>query len=820
MPAQDAINNNTQAPSQSATAEIALSLVDSIPAMTAYWDVNQRCQFASHAYGEWYGKSREQLIGVTMKEFLGPSYEKNLPHIHAALNGEIQTFEREIPQPDGSIRHALATYTPHLVKGQVQGLFVHVSDVTPLKQQEQKRHDLLQELTQSEQRFRTLTSMTSDWYWEQDEQFRFTAIGTTREVDLPSLHGRTLWDLAGGCGVSAEQWGEHRERMERHEPFRDFECGQGLSDGLTVWYSVSGDPRFDAAGRFIGYLGTGKEIARRKEIRTALQVARERLSVAMRGSNLGLWDWDLTTGVVHLDDQWARLADNSDYGSYQAPVADLQAIVHPDDLPEMLEALRETVKGLRAEYAVDHRIRTGSGKWKWVRSHGMVTARDEHGRTLRMTGTSKDIDAQKIGEQRLASLIGEQTAMLAASPIGIFTTRNDTIRRANAAMERLFGYSPRELIGLPVRVLSATEEQWQAISLDDYAALRRDGKLHTKVEYRRKDGSRFLGLLQGVPIDAAPQQGDLLFAVVDISEEEQLRQALVESEHRTRLATEFGDIGVWEHVVASDTIRWSRNIGPMFGIGEIAEIAVSELLKRIHPEDLSRFEDTRHRWAAQNSNEGIEHRLLRPDATIRWVYQRASAVLRHDGTVSHTVGTIQDITERKDAERKLQASEARLRQLLEISPIALRVMRASDHQLVFANQNYADLLHTTTEQALGTNPVQFHEDPEEYSEITRSVVEGQSAINRQGRLRTLDGHILWVLASYFPIEYEGAPAVIGWFYDITALRQAQSQAEDATRLKSEFLANMSHEIRTPMNGVIGLSRLLLGTGLQPQQREY
>lgn len=103
-----------------------------------YWDINQVCVFANNAYRGWFGKTRQELIGMTMEELLGPIYPKNLPYIRAAFAGEIQVFEREIPAPDGRIRYSLATYTPHIVEGQVRGIFVHVADVTPLKKLEQE----------------------------------------------------------------------------------------------------------------------------------------------------------------------------------------------------------------------------------------------------------------------------------------------------------------------------------------------------------------------------------------------------------------------------------------------------------------------------------------------------------------------------------------------------------------------------------------------------------------------------------------------------------------------------------------------------------
>jgi diguanylate cyclase (GGDEF)-like protein/PAS domain S-box-containing protein len=119
-------------------SEVLLTIVDHLDAMVAYWDVNQVCLFANTAYQEWFGKTREEMVGLTLKELLGPLYPKNLPYIVAALAGQRQVFEREIPTPDGRIRYSLATYTPHIVNSQVRGMIAHVADVAPLKKLEQE----------------------------------------------------------------------------------------------------------------------------------------------------------------------------------------------------------------------------------------------------------------------------------------------------------------------------------------------------------------------------------------------------------------------------------------------------------------------------------------------------------------------------------------------------------------------------------------------------------------------------------------------------------------------------------------------------------
>lgn len=118
--------------------EIVLNLVDHLDALAAYWDINKVCVFANIAYRDWLGKTREEAVGLTMEELLGPLYPKNLPYILAAYEGQVQVFEREIPTPEGRIRYSLVTYTPHIVDGQVQGMFVHAADVTPLKKLERE----------------------------------------------------------------------------------------------------------------------------------------------------------------------------------------------------------------------------------------------------------------------------------------------------------------------------------------------------------------------------------------------------------------------------------------------------------------------------------------------------------------------------------------------------------------------------------------------------------------------------------------------------------------------------------------------------------
>lgn len=116
----------------------------------------------------------------------------------------------------------------------------------------------------SEARFRALTELSSDWYWEQDAQWRFTQLSAAPlSPHRLDIIGKTRWDI-DGIGLTPEQWATHRDVLERHEPFAEFEYPMMTANGQLRWVSVSGTPMWDESGAFVGYRGVGKDITERK----------------------------------------------------------------------------------------------------------------------------------------------------------------------------------------------------------------------------------------------------------------------------------------------------------------------------------------------------------------------------------------------------------------------------------------------------------------------------------------------------------------------------------------------------------------------------
>ncbi len=141
----------------------------------------------------------------------------------------------------------------------------------------------------------------------------------------------------------------------------------------------------------------------RKSTSMALAASEERLELALRGANLGLWDWNIPADRIVINDHWATMA------GYDPLEVDLtfqgwKNLVHPDDLPEMIARLNAHLNGMIPFHEAEFRIRTKTGDWKWVQSRGKVVEKSEEGEPVRATGTQMDITERKQAELILRTI--------------------------------------------------------------------------------------------------------------------------------------------------------------------------------------------------------------------------------------------------------------------------------------------------------------------------------------------------------------------------------------------------------------------------------
>jgi PAS domain S-box-containing protein len=141
----------------------------------------------------------------------------------------------------------------------------------------QVRSDIVEALRDSEERFRTLVQFSFDVYWETDAQHRFIRQEFANTLTDPPVSeiGKTRWEVPY-LEPDEEGWRKHRETLDAHLPFRDFELARPTPEGGKRYVSVSGLPVFDKTGRFVGYRGVGRHITDTKRAEEALRESEAR----------------------------------------------------------------------------------------------------------------------------------------------------------------------------------------------------------------------------------------------------------------------------------------------------------------------------------------------------------------------------------------------------------------------------------------------------------------------------------------------------------------------------------------------------------------
>ena len=267
-----------------------------------------------------------------------------------------------------------------------------------------RRERLLAQARAAEARFRSLTELSADWFWETDAEHRITWLSGGGPVATlfggKPTYGRRFWEIPR-IEVDRRALESLLERLGSELPFFDLEIARADDRGARQVHIISGQSRKDARGRFVGYRGVGRDVTEQRRAERGLGVAKERLEMALDGGNLAEWHFDLESDELYAGDGWVRFLGH-DRSPPISRGSDFSGQLHPDDVPRMREALVRALKAEAPEYDVDLRIRTREGGWKWLHYRGRVTERGEDGRARRMSGIVADIDARKRAEEAAA----------------------------------------------------------------------------------------------------------------------------------------------------------------------------------------------------------------------------------------------------------------------------------------------------------------------------------------------------------------------------------------------------------------------------------
>ena len=479
---------------------------------------------------------------------------------------------------------------------------------------------------------------------------------------------------------------------------------------------------------------------------------------------------------------------------------------------------------------------TADGRWLAISMAMDVTERKQAERLIQESKESLAITLHSIGDAVIA------------------TDVEGRVIRMNSAAERLTGWTLADATGRPLpevfRIVNADTRKTVDNPVQKVMELGQVVGLANHTVLLAHDGQEYQVADSAAPIRNAA--GDIVGVVLvfsDVTEKYAMEQAIRENERLLKKAQLIAGIGSYVLDVPSGVWRSSEGFDRIFGIDESYNRSTEGWTALVHPNDRAMLDFYfKEEVLGQGRSFDKEYRIIRQnDRSVRWMHGLGKLEFDAHNRPVTMLGTIQDITERKQAEEAIRDSEMQYRTLAD-SGQALIWTAGTDKLCNYFNRVWLDFTGRALEQELGNGWVEgvHPEDFERCLDIYVTNFDQRKAFSMDYRLRHRDGEYRW-------IQDDGKPrynangeflGYIGYCLDITSRVQAEAELEQhrchledlvasrtaelaeardaadaANRAKSAFLANMSHEIRTPLNGIIGMTHILRRSSVTPVQAD-
>jgi PAS domain S-box-containing protein len=750
-------------------------------------------------YMSWHAESGELL---TPEEY---------PVVVALRAGEpVEPMELNIRRFDGSKGTVLASAAP--IKnglGQLMGVVGVNVDITERKRAEEER--LL-----AEQQYAILFNAVREGF----AHYKAIRDKQGNLVDLRVMDINPTGALLSG--VSREdQVGKTWRQM-----------WPGMEEKLFAIYdhvNKTGQPiRFDNENNLTGrtydvvitkvaqdeFLATFNDITERKQSEKALEESKNRINDILKSLGGGLLALDCTWTIIYVNEKATEIAGFSADELIGRTLWELW--------PELLGTKVEKSyrRSMEARVVEQFQVQgSQSGRWYEVSVYPSSEG---------ITVFYIDKTEQILAEERFNQAFH-------ASPNALVISRQEDgfIEAVNQTFIRFFGYSEQEVIGK-----TSTELGMFVIPADRQEAVRRlqrDRSVRDfELDVRLKSGEvRNVSL--SIEMMDVGGKSKMLTTIQDITLHKRAEEALRESEQRLKRAQEMAHLGSWELDLVNNRLTWSDEVYRIFGLQPQEFGATYEgFLQVVHPDDRSTVD---HAYSS-SIREGrdayeIEHRVVKHlSGEVRIVHEKCEHFRDQSGQVIRSIGMVQDITERKQAEEALQESERRFRSLADSMP-QLVWTALPDGTVDYYNSRYQEYheIKQLEPTAWEWAPVLHPDDLQPTVDAWQHALKTGETYQIEHRVRMANGSYRWHLSRGVPVLHENGQ-IVRWFgtaTDIHDVKLAEEQLKDyAERLErsnrelEQFAFMASHDLQEPLRKIEMFGDLLLerATSLDVLERNH
>ncbi|MBP8910523.1 MAG: PAS domain S-box protein [Phycisphaerae bacterium] len=726
-------------------------------------DADHKTTFVNARMAAMLGYTEEEMIGRVVEEFM---FEEDLPahreRMAARHEGKAARYEHRFRRKDGGEVWTLVSATALMSsQGRFEGSFALFADITERKRTEEA-------LRRSEERFRAIFKGAAAMVAVADTSGRWTHVNQY----MADLLGYSVGELTGMRALDITHPDDRPEaqallgRLLKGEiPSYRMERRHIRKDGGVVWVDLSVSPLHGDQGQVEGLIEVAFDITVLKESEEALIDNSRRLAETIRAGNIGLWDWDLATNRVRYSAEWKR-----QIGYEEDEIGDgfeeWESRVHPNDLGPTLARIREAIADASVRYQVEFRFRHKDGTYRWILAQSSVFC-DKEGHPNRVLGSHIDITDRKRAEERL--LLTSQ--MLDAAPSSI--TVHDFQGRflyANAKTFEIHGYSRDEFMAINLHDLDVPEsESLIAERMQEIAAR---GEASFEVSHRRKDGSSFpleVNVKQ-VVWDGVPA---MLSVATDITERKHAQEAV--ENQRAELEAIYESAPVMMCVLESDrrVLYANRAFTEFTGCSQEQLKAgracgVFGCINALSdPRGCGYGRDCEHcaiRLAMEDTfQSGMGHRDIEYHATLERhgarrevVLLGATARIEREGRYNLLL-CLQDITDRKRAETRLQQTTKLLRAIRDAQSLYIAgaeikqvynallqtLVTMTDSEFGFLDEVLRDEAGQLYKRSLAISDISWDEDSRKlYRQLAERNFEFRNLNNLAGLPATTDSLVI------------------------------------------------------------------------------